>query len=70
MSDSHLFMTKQINRSRELKSKKQLYLKIESLKTRMFQISNEKGMNHPLTIQTSQKLDKLINEYMKLTQEK
>ena len=33
----------------------------------MIQTSNEKGMNHSLTIQTSQKLDRLINEYMKLT---
>lgn len=54
----------------KLKSKKELYLKIESLKIRMIQTSNEKGMNHPLTIQISQKLDRLINEYMKLTQQK
>jgi len=27
-------------------------------------------MNHHLTIQISQKLDRLINEYMKLTQKK
>jgi len=53
-----------------MKSKKELYLKIKSLKTRMIQTSNEKGMNHPLTIQASQKLDRLINEYMKLTQHK
>lgn len=33
-------------------------------------MSDEKGMNHPLTIQTSQKLDKLINEYMELSQKK
>ncbi len=33
----------------------------------MIKTSKEKGMNHPLTIQTSQKLDRLINEYMNLT---
>lgn len=33
----------------------------------MIQTSNEKEMNHPLTIQTSQKLDKLINKYMKIS---
>lgn len=53
-----------------MKSKKELYLKINSLKIRMIQTSTEKGMNHPLTIQTSQKLDRLINEYIKLTQKK
>lgn len=36
----------------------------------MIQIGNEKGMNHSLTIQISQKLDKLINEYMELSQKK
>jgi len=53
-----------------LKSKKELCRKINCLKIRMIQTSNEKGMNHPLTIQTSQKLDSLINEYMKLIQHK
>ena len=53
-----------------MKSKKELCKEIESLKIRMIQTSNEKGMNHPLTIQISQKLDRTINEYMKLTQQK
>jgi len=70
MLDSHLFMTEQRNRSRELMSKKELCVKIKFLKTRMIKTSNEKGMNHHLTIQISQKLDRLINEYMKLTQKK
>lgn len=36
----------------------------------MFCVSfKEKGINHPLTIQISQELDRLINEYMKLTQQ-
>ncbi|MFD2132182.1 Spo0E family sporulation regulatory protein-aspartic acid phosphatase [Pseudogracilibacillus auburnensis] len=51
-------------------SKKELCVKIKFLKTRMIKTSNEKGMNHHLTIQISQKLDRLINEYMKLTQKK
>ena len=49
-------------------SKKELHLKINTLKTSMIQSSNENGINHPLTIQTSQKLDELINEYIKITQ--
>ncbi|MBU8567136.1 aspartyl-phosphate phosphatase Spo0E family protein [Virgibacillus pantothenticus] len=53
-----------------MRSKKELCLKIKSLKIKIIQTSNEKGKNHPLTIQISQKLDKLINEYMKLTQHK
>lgn len=40
------------------------------LKRRLIQIGDEKGLNHLLTIQASQKLDGLINEYMKLTQPK
>ncbi len=32
----------------------------------MIRISEEKGINHPLTIQISQELDRLINEYLKL----
>lgn len=63
-------MTKQRNRSKELMSKKELCVKIKSLKIRMIKTSNEKGINHHLTIQISQKLDRLINEYMKLTQKK
>lgn len=57
-------------RREKLKSKRELCLKIKSLNIRMIHTSNEKGMNHSLTIQTSQKLDRLINEYMKLTQKK
>jgi len=48
----------------------ELYEEIISLKRGLIQMGDEKGMNHPLTIQTSQKLDRLINEYMKLTHEK
>ncbi len=48
----------------ELMSKKELCVKIKSLKIRMIQTSNEKGINHHLTIQISQKLDRLINQYM------
>lgn len=51
-------------------TKTELSKKINTLKKKMVQMSDEKGMNHPLTIQISQELDKLINEYMKLTQEK
>lgn len=54
----------------KLKSRKELYEKIMYFKRRLIQIGNEKGLNHLLTIQTSQKLDRLINEYMKLTQQK
>ncbi|MEI3615007.1 aspartyl-phosphate phosphatase Spo0E family protein [Pseudogracilibacillus sp. SO30301A] len=40
----------------------------------MIRTSEEMGINHPLTIQISQELDRLINElineYMKLTQKK
>jgi len=36
----------------------------------LIQTSDEKGMNHPFTIQISQELDKFINEYIKLTQHK
>jgi len=53
-----------------LKSTKELYEKIKFLKKGLIQIAEEKGMNHPLTIQSSQKLDGLINEYMKLSQKK
>lgn len=56
------------NRRKELKPRKELYREIKSLKISLVQISKEKGMNHPHTIQASQKLDRLINEYMKLTQ--
>ncbi|MEJ8766217.1 aspartyl-phosphate phosphatase Spo0E family protein [Oceanobacillus sp. HCA-5259] len=50
-----------------MKTRKELYEEIMSLKRRMIHIVDEKGMNHPVTIQTSQKLDRLITEYMKLT---
>ena len=53
-----------------MRSKKELCLKIKSLKIKMIQTSNEKSMNHLLTIQISKKLDKLINEYIKLKQHK
>lgn len=53
-----------------LGSKTELSKKIEVLKIKMIRISEEKGMNNPLTIQISQELDKLINEYMRLTQKK
>ncbi|MEN1969172.1 aspartyl-phosphate phosphatase Spo0E family protein [Lentibacillus sp. N15] len=53
-----------------LKSKSELSEEIKSLKIRMIQTSDEKGINHLSTIQTSQQLDLLINEYMKLTQQK
>ncbi|MDY0395612.1 aspartyl-phosphate phosphatase Spo0E family protein [Virgibacillus halophilus] len=43
---------------------------MRTLQVNMIQTSDEKGMNHPLTIQISQELDRLINEYMKLRQEK
>ena len=49
---------------------KELSKKIETLKLQMIRISNENGMNNSLTIQISQELDKLINEYMELTQKK
>nr|WP_255454405.1 aspartyl-phosphate phosphatase Spo0E family protein [Oceanobacillus sp. AG] len=51
-------------------SKTELSKEIEVLKIKMIRISEEKGMNNPLTIQISQELDKLINEYMRLTQKK
>lgn len=35
----------------------------------MIETSNEMGMNHPLTVETSQQLDRLIIDYMKLSQE-
>ncbi|WP_370459802.1 Spo0E family sporulation regulatory protein-aspartic acid phosphatase [Oceanobacillus sp. AG] len=53
-----------------LGSKTELSKEIEVLKIKMIRISEEKGMNNPLTIQISQELDKLINEYMRLTQKK
>jgi len=53
-----------------LKSKKELHEEIIFLKRRLIQIEDKKGLNHLLTILTSQKLDRLINEYMKLTQKK
>jgi len=53
-----------------LESRKELYEEITLLKRRLTQIADEKGLNHLLTIQTSQKLDRLINEYMKFTQKK
>ena len=53
-----------------MKSKRELCEEIKSLKRRLIQIGDEKGMNHHLTIKTSQKLDRLINEYIKLTQQK
>ncbi|MDQ0273587.1 aspartyl-phosphate phosphatase Spo0E family protein [Cytobacillus purgationiresistens] len=53
-----------------MKSRKELCEEIIFLKRRLIQIGNENGLNHPLTIQISQKLDRLINEYMKLTQKK
>lgn len=53
-----------------MKSRKELYEEIKFLKKGLIQIGDEKGMNHPLTIQTSQKLDGLINEYMNLTHKK
>ncbi|MEI3605425.1 aspartyl-phosphate phosphatase Spo0E family protein [Pseudogracilibacillus sp. SE30717A] len=49
---------------------KELSKKIEALKLKMIRISDENGMNNSLTIQISQELDKLINEYMELTQKK
>lgn len=52
-----------------MRSKKELSKKIEFLRINMIQTSKEKGINHPLTIQISQELDRLINEYMKLTQQ-
>lgn len=53
-----------------MKSRKELCKEIKFLKKGLIQIGDEKGINHPLTIQTSQKLDGLINEYMELSQKK
>lgn len=51
-----------------LKLRKELHKEIMYLKRKLIQIGNEKGLNHHLTIKTSQELDRLINEYLKLTQ--
>ncbi|WP_256359892.1 aspartyl-phosphate phosphatase Spo0E family protein [Virgibacillus sp. Bac330] len=64
---NQIAVTKKEQEQKKLKSKKDLCQKIKCLKIRMIKTSKEKGMNHPLTIQTSQKLDRLINEYMNLT---
>lgn len=53
-----------------LMTKKELCEEIKYLKRKLIQIGDEKGIDHFLTIRTSQKLDKLINEYMKLTHRK
>lgn len=53
-----------------MKSKKQLREQIEKLKSDMIACGDKKGLNHPLTVKISQELDELINEYMKLTQQK
>lgn len=68
--ENYLYSTKRRNRSLKLKSRKELYEEIMFLKRRLIQIVDEKGLNHLLAIQTSQKLDRLINEYMKLAQKK
>lgn len=51
-----------------MKSKEVLCEEIQFLKRRLIQISDEKGMNHPLNIQTSKNLEGFINEYMKFSQ--
>lgn len=51
-----------------MNTRKELHEEIMFSRRRLIQIEKEKGLNHLLTIQTSQKLDGLINEYMKLTQ--
>jgi len=53
-----------------LKSRKELHEEIIILKRNVIQIGNEKGSNHHLTIKTSQDLDRVINQYLKLTQPK
>ncbi|MEI3614551.1 aspartyl-phosphate phosphatase Spo0E family protein [Pseudogracilibacillus sp. SO30301A] len=53
-----------------MKSRKELQEEIIFLKRKLIQIGYEKGLNHVSTIQASQKLDGLINKYMKLTQRK
>lgn len=53
-----------------MESKEELRKKIEGLKIKMIQSSEERGMNNHLTIHISQELDKLINEYMKIDKKK
>ncbi|MCM3411247.1 aspartyl-phosphate phosphatase Spo0E family protein [Metabacillus litoralis] len=42
-----------------------LLIKINSLRSELIEIGLLIGLNHPITISLSQKLDKLITEYQK-----
>lgn len=53
-----------------MRSRKELQEEIIFLKGKLIQIGYEKGLTHVSTIQASQKLDRLINEYVKLTHPK
>jgi len=53
-----------------LKSRKELHKEIMYLKRKLIQVGDKKGLNHHLTIKTSQDLDRVINQYLKLTQPK
>ena len=39
--------------------------KIQNLRTQLINVGMEKGLTHSVTIQVSQDLDKLLNEYGK-----
>jgi len=53
-----------------LKSRKELHKEIMYLKRKLIQIGDKKSLNHHLTIKTSQDLDRVINQYLKLSQPK
>ncbi|MFD2215583.1 Spo0E family sporulation regulatory protein-aspartic acid phosphatase [Metabacillus endolithicus] len=52
--------------SRYSNEKTELINRISSNKNELITIGLAKGLNHPLTISQSQKLDKLILQYQKL----
>jgi len=45
--------------------KMEIMKKIQKLRTHLISVEMKKGLTHPDTIQVSQNLDKLLNEYGK-----
>ena len=48
---------------------KQVLVEIERLRKRLTALVSKKGLDHPGVLKLSRKIDELVNEYHRLTQE-